>query len=94
MTLTIDAPAIFKPLYKPSRYKGLHGGNTATEAQEERQMEAEVRRLATGYRIRIKQPRRHAIEVSYRVRNSVNASGRKHDVATFHGERLLRRARL
>ena len=24
--LTIDAPAIFKPLYKPSRYKGLHGG--------------------------------------------------------------------
>jgi Phage terminase large subunit len=25
-TLTIEAPAVFKPLDQPSRYKGLHGG--------------------------------------------------------------------
>jgi len=25
-TLNIDAPAVFRPLDKPSRYKGLHGG--------------------------------------------------------------------
>lgn len=24
--LTIEAPAVFKPLDQPSRYKGLHGG--------------------------------------------------------------------
>jgi phage terminase large subunit len=26
MTLTIDAPSVFKPLDQPSRYKGMHGG--------------------------------------------------------------------
>jgi phage terminase large subunit len=25
-SLTIDAPAVFRPLDQPSRYKGLHGG--------------------------------------------------------------------
>jgi phage terminase large subunit len=25
-TLTIEAPAVFKPLDQPSRYKGMHGG--------------------------------------------------------------------